>query len=644
MPNLTVNPAQQEAITHTAGAVQVLAGPGSGKTYVTVHRIRHLITHHGVNPANILVITFTKASALEMKERFFKLSNPERPAVWFGTFHAVFYHILRQSDAYRGYTIITESEKMKLIKKLLQMHKRFDLMQEEDCQKILLTISAVKNKGIIPEEDIRFLMTEYQNYLTEFKQLDFDDITLLCGRLLSEDNTFLGRWQKQFRYIMIDEFQDIAPQQYRIIQMLAEPENNLFVVGDDDQSIYRFRGASPKSMLRFREDYPKARQILLDVNYRCHKQIVEASLAVIEENAERFPKKIKASHEKGDGIDCKLFPSRKEEEQYLLRLFAGQKEEGTLERSCAIFRTNYECALFAQVLEQAKIPYTLKEVPNSRFSHFIIQDLLAYLKLAQGSRERRLFLRIMNRPLRYIRRESLMHEIVREEEWMDYYRNVPSIRDEIERLFAVLKSLKGRKPYLAVHYIRKVVGYDAYLMDKYGREQAKELQQAADEFQDFLKPFACCQEVDDYISQYEESLRKQREKSRNNQGKEQEGIMLMTMHASKGLEFDRVYLPGCEEGKIPSKKAATPDDIEEERRLFYVAMTRAKEELILTAVKGETGKELPSRFLKPICENKTLKMQPAVHSSSSTSSSNSAESRYSSKASATASYSSSSSI
>lgn len=653
----------------------ILAGPGSGKTYVTVHRIKHLITHHGVDPAHILVITFTKAAALEMQERFLHLMEPSKSPVWFGTFHAVFYHILKQSAQYRGYTIITEPEKRKLIGNIVRMQKRFIYVKEEDFDKLIKEVSAAKNmsdfsasafnntsssdtplwstlsetvrmkftKQELPlsemtGEDFIFLLLEYQKYLTEFKQMDFDDIVIFCEALLVQNPELLKKWQAQFQYILVDEFQDIAPGQYRIMRLLAAPDNNVFIVGDDDQSIYRFRGASPANMQQFLKDYPETEQILLNVNYRCHRQIVEASLNVVSENKERFGKETEAVHTDGEGVCCNIFDTQEEEQDYLVDRLKAQVQDKTLQQSAIICRTNYECALWAQVLEQNKIPYQLKDVPKSRFSHFIIKDLLAYLELAAGSRRRSLFLRIMNRPVRYLRRESLTTEEISEQLWKHYYRDTPAIQAAIDTLFKGLEGIRGKKPYLAVRYIRNVMGYDSYLTDKYGAAQAKELLQTADEFQEFVRQFASYEEVEHYISEYEELLSRQKESAKNVSNEDKKGIELLTMHASKGLEYDSVYLPGCTEGKIPSKKAVTEADLEEERRMFYVAMTRAKNNLYISAAKGKTGKDAPSRFLKAI----GCPLQASE--SSSITSSNSEASRYSSKASATASYSSSSSI
>ena len=623
---------------HTAGAAQVFAGPGSGKTYVIVHRIRQLINGQGIDPSHILVITFTKAAALEMQERFFRLMEPERPPVRFGTFHAVFYHILKQSAQYRDYVIITETERRKLIRQIIHMHKRFACLQEEDMDSIIASLSAYKTSSVIKplpvqkigEEDILFLIKEYASYLREFKQMDFDDILCHCYDLLTTQPDILARWQKQFAYILIDEFQDISPKQYEIIRLLTAPEDNLFIVGDDDQSIYGFRGASPGIMRDFMRDYPSADRIFLDINYRCNSQIVEAAGRVIEENYNRVGKQVRASHEEGAGLNLQIFRSAAEEEEWLSEELARKKELELLESCAMICRTNYDCAMWAQNLRRKGIPFTMKEAPKSRFRHFVIQDIMAYMALAQGRGElmRKHFLRIMNRPVRYLKREAVSQERISETELTAYYRDTPVLQERIRKLFRDLESLRTKSPHLQVHYIRKIIGYDRYLTEKYGVEKAGELIGIGIEFQEFAREFQTFAQIDDYISQYEETLQNIRTCET-----EAAGIRLMTMHASKGLEFDTVYIPDCQEGTIPSARSQTDEEIEEERRMFYVAMTRARRELYLMAYQGKSGKDVPSRFIKCLCQ-----------SSSSTNSSNSAESRYSSNASVTASYSSSSSI
>lgn len=633
-PDLSCTGRQEEAICHTVGPAAVLAGPGSGKTFVIVQRIYHLITSQGADPAHILVITFTKAAAMEMQERFRRLMGEKFQPVWFGTFHAVFYHILRQSAQYRGYTIITETEKRKLIRDIMHNHRRFVYLQEEDVEEIITVISRYKIKGAdsAPEiqkmkrEDFLFLFEEYQNWLREFSKFDFDDLLTECLRLLQTDRESLSKWQAQFCAILVDEFQDISPMQYEIIKLLAAPENNLFIVGDDDQSIYGFRGASPDSMQRFLSDFPEAARILLNVNFRCHGGIVEAAGKVIGENANRIPKEIVSRHEEGEGLKiCETASADKLKEAVVCAL-KRERREKNLEGCAMICRTNLECGIWAQTLKEAGIPFALRERPKNQFSHFVIQDICAYLELGQGNEERRHFLRVMNRPVRYMKRDSLPREQVRREELIRYYTETPFIQEKVKKLYRDIGNLAGKRVHLQIHYIRKVIGYDGYLREKYSAEKAEEFIKKGETFEEFSKNFSSVQDMFQYMREYAQTIREP--------AKEREGIQLMTIHASKGLEFVKVFLPECNEGKLPSEQAKTQEQMEEERRMFYVAMTRAKNGLYLFYHTEKTGKGAPSRFLKPLLSQ----------DSSSTSSSNSALSKNSSKASATASYSSSSSI
>lgn len=677
MSEQIINPDQEKAILHSAGPAQIIAGPGSGKTFVTVHRILHLIMKQGVDPARILVITFTKAAALEMQERFFRLTQPERPPVRFGTFHAVFYHILKQSAHYRGYSIMTESEKRKQIRQLVHLHNHFACVREEDLEELIDSVGFCKMTGKvrplsiegIEEEDILFLVKEYESYQREFRQMDFDDIMLHCHRLLREDRELLGRWQEQSQYILVDEFQDISPLQYEIVRMLAAPQHNLFIVGDDDQSVYGFRGASPDSMQRFRRDYPAAAVVLLDRNYRCHKQITAAALRVIGENQHRIDKRICAVHEKGEGFRLLQCENEEEMRQTFVREIRERQRAGLLSNCAVICRTNYDCAMWAQVLRRHGIPFSMKERPGNRFRHFVVLDIMAYLELAEemanvdakrcsaGIRNpaveasgyetdrcpygtgisvgvsRKYFLRIMNRPVRYLKRDIVTEETVREEVLLACYRGSAILQERVRRLFQDIRNLRGRKLYLQIHYIRNIIGYDGYLREKYKGPKADELIRIAVQFQEVSRGFSSLQDMKEYIAGYEETLKDIQEQKQE----KEDAVNLLTMHASKGLEFDSVYLPDCQEGKIPSAKAVTEEEIEEERRMFYVAMTRARHSLCLMTAKGRTGKDAPSRFLACLTDH-------VSSASPSSSSSNSAASRYSSKASATASYSSSSSI
>ncbi len=632
---------QEEAINHTVGPAAVLAGPGSGKTFTIVQRIYRLITSQGADPAHILVITFTKAAALEMQERFSRLMGQKSLPVWFGTFHAVFYHILRQSAQYRGYTIITEKEKKRLIRDILYQHKRFHSLREEDIEELLTAISRHKTGAAeesrtetadsapalqrMKREDFQFLFEEYQGWLREFSKFDFDDLLTECLKLLQTDVICLAGWRAQFSYILVDEFQDISPMQYEIVRLLAAPENNLFVVGDDDQSIYGFRGASPDSIQRFLADFPGARQILLDVNFRCHREIVEAAGKVIGENENRIPKEISARHTCGEGLTLCGTESEEKLREAVTEALKKEQKNGNLSDCAMICRTNLDCGLWAQNLKEAGIPFVLKEKLKNPFSHFVIQDICAYLSLAQGDLARRHFLRVMNRPVRYMKRDSLPEERVEREALIGYYGHTPAVQEKVKRLYRDIDQLSGKRVHLQIHYIRKVIGYEDWLREKYGSEKAEELIGKGEAFEEFSRRFSTVRDMLQYMQEYTERIREP--------GKEQEGLRLMTIHASKGLEFEKVFLPDCNEGKIPSKQSKSQTEIEEERRMFYVAMTRARNGLFLFYIQ-KTGKGAPSRFLNPLFPQ----------DSSSISSSNSAASRNSSKASATASYSSSSSI
>lgn len=642
--DISCTPRQEEAILHVDGPAMVLAGPGSGKTFVTVQRIKRLITSQGVDPAHILVITFTKAAALEMQQRFFRLMGKENLPVRFGTFHAVFYHILKQSAQYRNHTIITETEKRKLIRDIIRSHKRFVYLQEEDIEEIITAVSRYKIKtterelserkasteeakkpGVsdrqslrmingqemdrmeeeklrqlsgtleiqkMEQADFQFLFQEYEDWLAEISKFDFDDMMTVCLRLLREERETLSMWQAQFRYIMVDEFQDISPIQYEIIRLLAAPENNLFVVGDDDQSIYGFRGASPDCMKRFLADFPQTAQILLDVNFRCHKEIVEAAAKVIVENVSRIPKEILSVHQDGSGLRLCHAASEEALRRTVTDLLAEEQRAGTLAQCAMICRTNLECGFWAQALHEAGIPCAMREKPKNRFSHFVIQDICAYLALGQGDHARRHFLRVMNRPVRYMKRDSLPETKVERETLIGYYADTPLIQARVRKLYRDIDSLAGKRVHLQIHYIRKVIGYEGFLREKYGSKKAEELIRIGEEFETFSRQFSTVREMKTYMEHYAETIK---EPERNT-----EGLQLMTMHASKGLEFRTVYVPECNEGKIPSDKSKTPAELEEERRMFYVAMTRAKNKLCLVYHEGKTGKDVPSRFLKPL--------------------------------------------
>lgn len=602
MPELIENNVQKEAIMSVSGVLQLLAGPGSGKTFVTIQRIKYLMESGGIRPENILVITFTKAAALEMKQRFHVLMKGKMPPVTFGTFHAIFYHILRQTGQYQKYSLITEMEKRKLLLQILKVPSHLLLTSDDKVDCLLRSISQLKNGGnvsygIFSKKELLQYYQEYNQYLEEFQKMDFDDMGLHCLKVLQEQPEILAKWREVYQYILVDEFQDINDVQYQIVKAIAGENPNLFVVGDDDQSIYGFRGARPEIMKQFTTDFPQAKQLLLDTNYRCHEQIVETSLTVIGENKNRFVKKIKAAHKVGKGVLINPFMDVQAEYDWLI---AKLKEISVSDQKTAvIYRTNYECNLLAEKLLFQGIPFSMKEPLRSQYDHFVIKDILAYMEFANGNRSREIFHLIMNRPLRYLKKDSARGKQIVLQELLRYYEDNSRMQNVAYELFEDLEYLCGKKPYLAVQYIRNVIGYDEFLTETYGIEAGKKLIQIAEEFQKSIKQFKTYHELSDYISQSKELIyQKQQEKSTFKI--EPQGIHIMTMHMAKGLEFDSVFLPDLNEGKIPMRQAKTQPELEEERRMLYVAMTRAKSALYLLFCKDKTGKDVPSRFLAPV--------------------------------------------
>ena len=331
----SVNKAQYRAITHGAGAMLVLAGPGSGKTFVVTQRIKYLIEQHHVKPEDILVITFTKAAAEEMQERFAKLSAGKCNPVCFGTFHSVFFQILRHTYRFTAQNIIRENDKYRLLSQIIRELPDEILGQAqldystETLQNLLSEISTVKNNGVTPQEVrsatvpqavFERIFQMYKQEMNRNKLIDFDDMVLLCRNLLAERPDTLKLWQQRFQYILVDEFQDICPLQYEVVKMLAKPQDNLFIVGDDDQSIYGFRGSKPEIMLNFTKEYPKAEQVLLDVNYRSRQGIVDTAARLIAHNKMRFDKAVRAQNRQNDGVKIYSFQSKSKQAESIALL------------------------------------------------------------------------------------------------------------------------------------------------------------------------------------------------------------------------------------------------------------------------------------------------------------------------------------
>lgn len=608
------NDSQVRAIHHFHGPCLTLAGPGSGKTAVITERTKNLITEYHVNPANILVITFTKAAAVEMKNRFLNLMGTGSYPVTFGTFHAVYFHILKHAYNYNANNIVREEQKFALMRELIQKHHLEYEDENEFISSILGEISMVKNTGVsvehyystnCAENVFRKIYGEYHEYLHRHKLIDFDDMLVYTYELLKERNDILSAWQKKYQYILIDEFQDINKIQFDIIKMLAAPENNLFAVGDDDQSIYRFRGARPEIMLHFKDDYPDAEQILLDTNYRSQKNIVDASLRLIDNNRERFKKNIKAQREAESPVEYAIFKTQREEIEKIIRDIQDHVERGGRYEDFAIlFRTNTQPQMLMEKLMEYNIPFRMKDSVPNLYEHWIAKDIFAYMKIAAGSRSRSDFLKIMNRPKRYIGRDSLEDETVAFDVWEDYYEDKPWVAERIQRFEYDIKVLSNMNPYAAINYIRRGIGYDDFCAEyaDYRRINVEDLYDVLEKLQTGAKGFRTSEDWFEHIKHYGKEL----EKISKDQNQNPASVALATLHSSKGLEYENVYIIDANEEIMPYKKAVLDNEIEEERRMFYVGMTRAKKNLHLYSVSQLNHKDADiSRFIRESCETGT---------------------------------------
>ena len=603
----TLDARQMQAVRHFQGPCLIIASPGSGKTTVITHRTRQLIEECGVNPSNILVITFTKAAAGEMKDRFNHLTQNQGYPVSFGTFHAIFFRILKYAYRYDASSIVREEQRIRYIKELIDKEDLEIEDENEFISAILSEISAVKGEMIkldyyysknCPEEVFKRLYDGYEAKMRRANLIDFDDMMVMSYELFIQRKDILQAWQKKYQYILIDEFQDINKVQYEIVKMLAAPENNLFIVGDDDQSIYRFRGARPEIMLGFEKDYPGAKRIILNVNYRCCRPIVEAADRLIRCNKVRFPKDIDMKKQTGKPVVTKRWETPQDETLGIVKeiqdYIAGGYEMTDI---AVLFRTSLEPRLLIEKCMEYNIPFRMKDSLPNLYNHWISQNILNYIKIADGSLERSRVLQVINRPNRYISRDSMEMPVVSWEAVKSYYQDKGWMVERIEQLEYDLKMIRKMAPTAAVNYIRKAVGYDEYLKDyaEFRRMKPEELYEVADQLQESAAGFKTFDDWAAHIKEYGEQLvlqAQQREAS-------VDGITLMTMHASKGLEFKIVYILDANEGITPHQKAVLDADIEEERRMFYVAMTRAKERLHIYYVKERYGKKQDvSRFIE----------------------------------------------
>ena len=597
--------AQTQAIMHKDGPMMVLAGPGSGKTTVITHRVQYLTKEYGIDPGDILVITFTRAAAEEMRERYEVLTGGGS-RVTFGTFHSIFFRILKLAYRYTADNIVREEQQMQFVRELAQAGGLEPEDENEFAASILSEISSVKGERIAlehyyskncPDAVFRQLYAGYEEKMRRAGLIDFDDMMVLCLELFTERKDILSAWQRRYRYILIDEFQDINRLQYEIVRMLAKPEDNLFIVGDDDQSIYRFRGAKPEIMLGFERDYPGAGRILLDVNYRSTEEIVAPALRLIGENQKRFSKAIHTTGRHGKNVITKLWQDPGEENLAIAREIQLYLQSGVRPGDIAVlYRTNAGPRFLMEKLMEYNLPFRTRDTVPNLYEHWISRNILTYIRIAMGSRAREDILQVINRPKRYISRDAMPDETVSFEKMKAFYAEKDWIAERIESLEGDLRAIARMSPLAAVNYIRQGMGYDEYLIEyaAFRRMRPEELLETADELKESAAGFKTFDEWFAHIEAYKEELLRQAAQRRT----ETDAITLATMHSAKGLEFPIVYILDANEGITPHSRAMLDEDMEEERRLFYVAMTRAKTRLHVYAVRERYHKKAEvSRFV-----------------------------------------------
>lgn len=614
---MKLNRGQDEAIKHGNGPCMVLAPPGSGKTLIVTERTRYLIEESGVRPDQILVITFTRYAAREMKERFERLTAGKNYPVTFGTFHSIFYGILKCAYGIGANNLMSEKESSVLLQEVLDQTDIESTPEVEDeeelVRELLREVGMVKNglchlkdfhSKYLTQDEFAEVFRSYEYQKKELKKFDFDDMLVQCYALFRKKPEILQGWQKRFQYILIDEFQDINRVQYEVIRMLAAPRYNLFVVGDDDQSIYGFRGAKPELMLYMKQEFPSLRTISLTVNYRSTEFITGAAARVILHNDTRFYKRVQSFRGRGQNVHVQEVLDEQEEAQYVTEEIQKKLDQGIKPGEIAVlFRAAVQARMISEILSEHRIPFEMRDYVTNFYRHFIVKDMMAYLQLAAGKRDRSLFLTICNRPLRYLARNSMENRQVNFEDLRKFYCDKDWMLDIIDQFDVDVRMMKNMAPYAAIQYIRKKIGYDDFLKEYAEKHQIswKQLMDVMAELEERSKNFKSYDEWEIHIAKYTQELEEQQAKARKIKGERENKVQLMTIHSAKGLEFEDVFVIHANEGEIPHQKAEKKDEIEEERRLFYVALTRAKNNLCISYITQKNGNSIkPSRFVEEL--------------------------------------------
>ena len=620
-----LNKNQAQAVAHIDGPCMVLAGPGSGKTRIISQRIVSMVLDHDIPPTRILAISFTKASSLEMKKRTLAYGRDDRlNKVSFGTFHSSFFRILRRYAGVSLEDLLLDQDRFKLARSILK-YLKISNYNDDDVLDLLNEISLVKNELVDYRDydsqsfEQEIFQKAYRLYEDEKKRhgkIDFDDMLIQAYDLLNNDPAILSIVRQVFKYILIDEFQDINRVQFELIRLIAGQENNLFVVGDEDQSIYGFRGARPDFMLEFDQYFPSARHILLDTNYRSSKDIVDLSLGLIKKNKKRHPKDLKAFSKDPARISY-IYPKDTDDEARLVadQIFdrVGSQKGADYGDFAVIYRTNRQARAFVDAFMDKRIPFILKDAPKTIYDHWVSLDIIAYLRIAMEIGSSGDWARVINKPFRYISKKSLA-KAEASMDFLDCLLNDEDIKDfqkkNLEDLYIDLNYVRGLSPQYGISYIRTTLDYDRYILDYCHERRIKSQQivEILDELEAAAGPYRTILDFFKHIDQVREEVKKNADKTAGSSlaTSADKGVVLTTMHSSKGLEFDNVYIVGVNEGIVPYQLGDDSKlDIEEERRLLYVAITRAKRFLVISSPLKRFGKKIgQSQFLKELQEKR----------------------------------------
>ena len=592
---------QRQAVEHFRGPCLCIAGPGSGKTLVLTERIGYLIREHGVSPQNILVVTFTRDAAMSMQKRFSeKFSVHPLPA--FGTFHSIFFNILRREGRIDAKDIISGRKSLAILSYVVN-ECGINSRSENFYPKLLRTISYYKNCGILDEnifptdtgiEDIRRIISGYQKALREAGFYDFDDLLVEMKLYFDEHPDRLEYWKNRFQFLLVDELQDVNRLQIDVLIQLAGESRNLFCVGDDDQSLYSFRGSDPSFLLNFRDLFPDTHMVVLNCNYRCDRQIVEASSRLISVNKNRFNKNlVSGSHEDGS-VEILTSDNDRDEAVKICDIMDRLISDGTSPAEIAVLYRNRRAAN-TLMTEMARIGRRRKDSDTYFFKSFVYSDILSILKCTEDKVRREDFLRALYHPDRNIGRMGLSSDIIDKRKWLSYMKKTV-LAQEAEKFIRELDFLRQLSPYSAINYIMRRMEYERFIRDysyRNGTDAALYLDHASSLIEAARKYHRISDFCDAMTEKKEQILNSTAEKKNTGE------IGFYTFHGSKGLEFDHVIIIGACDGITPSDKADTAEKIEEERRMFYVAMTRARKHLLISVcAKYGNRSYYPSPFIR----------------------------------------------